>query len=257
MNDPLKIVDFTQDHIQVNYEKKFWRLYGNLIQKDLLRWCIYSITLNDPAHQLDHVYDVCAKGSEIFNHYREVMGLNDLDESIVAHACLMHDLGCRYNRKDHHIIGYGLVYDYINRYCPGDFSPETLMQIATCVIEHRSSNKGKPSTVLSEIVSIADTGEPNLQLYLTRALKFRLSGKEESYTKIEELYEATLDHIDDKFGEHGHHWKSYPEIGLNYYEEEWDVFKTQLSNREGNLNYLKNKANDFKNEKWNIYKDLL
>lgn len=252
-----KFVDFAKDDIKYNYEKSFRHIFGNIVQKDLLRWCIYSITLNDPAHQLDHVLKVSQEGMEIFNHYRDIYGFNDLDESIVAHACLMHDLGCRYNRDDHHVIGYGLVYSLINSYCPGDYSPDVLKKIAVCVLEHRSSNKKKPSSVLSEIVSVADSGEPHLSIYLNRALKFRLSGREKEYGKIDDLFESALNHIDEKFGPEGYHWNSYPDIGLSYYTDEWEEFKEKIKDRQGNLNYLKDKSNDYKNEKWNIYKDLL
>lgn len=231
-NGKVIFVDFTEHHMGYNYEKRFMRLFGNYIQKDLLRWCIYSITKNDPAHQLDHVFDVCVKAKEIFDHFEELEGLNELDRIIVYHAALMHDLGCRYNRKDHHIIGYGLVYDYINRYCPNDFSPETLEQIAICVLEHRSSNKRKPTTFLSEIVSIADTSVPDISVYFTRALKFRLSGKEGQYDTDKELIAACITHIDEKFSDNGYHWKSYPDIGLAYYADEWDEFKRILADKE-------------------------
>lgn len=253
-----KFVDFAKDDPKYNYELAFRRLYGDLIQKDLLRWCIYSISLNDPAHDLAHVLKVCQTGVEIFNHYRDIYGFSDLDEIIVHHACLMHDLGCRFNRRDHHVIGYGLVYDYISRYCPGYYDTSTLTQIAICVLEHRSSNKSKPSTLLSEVVSVADSGRPDFFLYLSRALKFRLSGKdEEVFTTRKQLIEATLRHIEEKYGENGYNWKSYPNLGLSYYKEGWDEFKNNLSNHEINLSYLETRFDEYKNEKWNIYKDLL
>lgn len=256
MVDPLKIVDHTHDHPQFNFERDFYRLWGNIISKDLLRWCAYSITLNDPAHDLNHVFGVCVNGKEIFEQYREVYGLNDLDEIVVAHACLMHDLGCRYNRVDHHLIGYGLVYQLLETHCGDMYHKDIVRHIATCVLEHRSSNKNKPSSILSEIVSIADTGKPDLYHYLDRALKFRLSGKEGVFETLDALFDATLNHIVEKFGDDGHHWKSYPEIGLNYYVDEWGIFKAQLNNREENLLYLKTKSSEFINEKWNVHKDL-
>lgn len=224
----IKLVDFTKTHMGYQYERRFLGLYGDYIQKDLLRWCIYSISLNDPAHQLGHVFDVCVRAKEIFEHFEEIEGLTDLDRRIVYHAALMHDLGCRFNRADHHIIGYGLVYEYINRYCPGMYGPDILRQIAVCVLEHRSSNKRKPTTLLSEIISVADTSVPDIDVYFKRALQFRISGVEESYGSDEEIITSCIEHIQDKFGDDGYHWKSYPDIGLAYYGDEWDAFKAVL-----------------------------
>ena len=229
---PVVIVDDTEGHLGFRYEKNFKQLFNNTIQLDLLRWCIYSITLNDPAHQLDHVFDVCVRAKEIFEHFEEIEELTYQDRIIVYHAALMHDLGCRFNRKDHHIIGYGLVYEYITRCCPNQFEPETLRQIALCVLEHRSSNKNKPTTFLSEIISIADTSVPDVKNYLTRALKFRIHGNNGVYESDKDLINSCIEHMDEKFGENGYHWKSYPAIGLAYYADEWDQFKRVLTNKQ-------------------------
>lgn len=247
--EQVTLVDWTWSHSGVQWEKKFYRLFGNYIQKDLLRYCIYSNSLNDPAHQLGHVYDVCERAKEIFNHFQDIEDLTDLDRAIVYHAALMHDLGCRYNRKDHHLIGYGLVYELINRYDPNNFSVDHLRQIAVCVLEHRSSSKKKPSSVLSEIVAIADTGVPDIRLYLKRSLQFRLSGLDGTYNTDEELFDGCYQHVVEKFGDEGYQWKSYPDIGLSYYAEEWDVFKEILKDKDRCLDILKSIKLELDNKK--------
>lgn len=250
IKEKIVFVDNTEGHLGYSYEKKFSKLFNYKVQKDLLRWCIYSITLNDPAHDLAHVYGVCCNGMEIFDHYRDIYGLNDRQEMIVMLGCLMHDLGCRYNRKDHHLIGYGLVYEYINRYCPGMFAVEDITEIATCVLEHRSSNKSRPTTFLSEIVSVADSGQPDIDLYIGRAIKFRLSGKAGDFTSREEIIEDAYIHLLDKFGENGYHWDSYSPIGLQFYIDEWDVFKSLLNDKERVMEKLSEQYNRYINEPW-------
>lgn len=242
MSEKLLVVDHTDDHPGAIYERKFKRLFRDEIQLDLLRHCIYSITLNDPAHQLDHVYDVCVRAKELFEFYEEIEGLSPLDKTIVYHAALMHDLGCRYNRKDHHIIGYGLAYELINRCCPGDFHPDIIRQIAVCILEHRSSNKKKPSTFLSQIVSVADTSHPDFELYLKRAVLFRLN----EGMDIKIIPEEVVKHIHHKFGAEGYHWDSYPDIGLAYYGAEWDQFKLRLGEVSENLEITKRLVDELK-----------
>lgn len=242
----IKFVDNTEGNEKWSYEKKFNNLLGYSIQKDLLRWCLYSNSLNDSAHQLDHIFDVCLRAKEIFNYFEPLEGLTEEDRLIVYHGALMHDLGCRFNRHDHHLIGYGLVYEYINRYCPDMFSKEAINKIALCVLEHRSSNKKKPSNILSEIVSIADTSIPDIELYMRRALKFRLSGNAGIFTSDEEIIEESLKHIQEKFGVNGYHWNSYPDIGIVYYKDEWETFKDILNDESLCLELLRDNLNKIK-----------
>lgn len=223
-------VDNAEDHENWNYFKKFNTLFKGKVQKNLLNWCIYSISKNDPAHDLEHVLNVCKVGLEIFYHYSDVYDFSERDELILMHGCLMHDLGCKYNRKDHHLIGYGLVYEYINSQCPGIFKNNEIALIARCVLEHRSSNKKRPTTKLSEIVSIADSGIPNVGLYVKRAVIFRLSNKN-VVNSLESIQTEVFEHLTEKFGSNGYHWNSYPELGKRWYKDEWEVFKQLLKDK--------------------------
>lgn len=221
----------TLDEAKVLADKNWAALFDYRMQKELLRHCVYSISLNDAAHNLNHVMDVCRLGKRICQD----MGLDDRDTLLVYVGCLLHDIGCRYERSQHHLIGYGLTYELINRYWPGEFSDEELFIIATAVLEHRSSNPNKPSTLISSIVSVADSGAPDFAKYVRRAVQFRLKRGMESVLVVEDVYK----HLLEKFGAEGYHWKSYPEIGMDFFKTEWDDFSKKLYDEENTLELIK------------------
>jgi exopolyphosphatase/pppGpp-phosphohydrolase len=210
----------TLDEAKVQADSDWARLFNYKMQKELLRHCVYSISLNDAAHNLGHVMDVCKLGKRI----SEELGLDDRSTLLVYLGCLLHDIGCRYERTHHHLIGYGLSYELINRFWPGEFSDEELLIIATAVLEHRSSNPNKPSTLISSIVSVADSGAPDFAKYVRRAVQFRLKKKMEPEVIVEDVYK----HLLEKFGAEGYHWKSYPDIGMELFRVEWDDFSVKL-----------------------------
>lgn len=212
-------VILTEEEAKVQADKDWAQLFEYKMQKELLRYCVWSISLNDIAHNLGHVWDVCKLGIWI----SEELGLDERSAQLVNIGCLLHDIGCRYERKHHHLIGYGLVYELVGRYCPGEFTDEELLTIATAVLEHRSSNPNKPSNLISSIVSVADSGAPDFNKYIRRAVQFR-NKKMPRELLIEEVYK----HLLEKFGVEGYHWRSYPDIGLTLFKNEWDDFTKKL-----------------------------
>lgn len=210
----------TEEEAKVLADADWQKLFNYKMQKDLLRWCVYSISLNDVAHNLGHVRDVC----ELGKHISEQVGLDERTTMLVYLGCLLHDIGCRYERKHHHLIGYGLVYELVCRYWPGEFNDDELMTVATAVLEHRSSNPNKPTNLVSEIVSVADSGAPDFDKYIRRAVQFRLKNKMDPELLIEDVYK----HLLEKFGVEGYHWKSYPDIGMEFFRIEWDNFSAKL-----------------------------
>lgn len=203
-----------------SWDKRFQELIGLYIPIDLLRNCVYSITLNDPAHNLDHVFGVCKAGLEL----ADKAGLTDKEKRLAVAGCLMHDLGCRYDRDTHHIISFGLVFDRIAGLAPKSFTPDEVKTIAIACLEHRASSKTKPTNKVSEIVALADRGEPDLPLYIRRAIQHR---KEDGLTK-EEMIDEVHKHLIDKFGLDGYCWESYPPLGLEVFKDQWVVFKAAL-----------------------------
>lgn len=210
---------------QVMFIRKFQDLFGNTIPLTLIRTCVKSIIQNDLAHNLGHVYGVCSLATEMAKGAE----LSADDILKVQLAALFHDLGCRYNRDDHHLISYGLTYQFLEEYWPERFTPNDIKDIAVAVLEHRSSSKGKPTSLVSEIVSVADSGKPDIHIYIKRALQFRISRGDlrEKGTKV--LFQEVYEHLVDKFDKDtGYHWNSYPDIGRGHFREEWIKFLQYL-----------------------------
>lgn len=221
----------TLDEAKVYADRDWAKLFNYKMQKELLRWCVYSISLNDAAHNLGHVMDVCRLGQSM----SEKLGLDERTTLLVGLGCLLHDIGCRYERSQHHLIGYGLAYELINRYWPGEFTDEEQLIVATAVLEHRSSNRYKPSNLVAEIVSVADSGAPDFNKYVRRAVQYRLSKNMENDVLVEDVYR----HMLEKFGAEGYHWKSYPDVGMELYREEWDEFTKHLYDEEYTTGVIK------------------
>lgn len=211
--------------VQVDYIRKFMFLFQEHdVPMSLIRACVKSIAQNDLAHNLGHVHGVCELASQMAE-----CRVNKDDQLKVMLAALFHDLGCRYNRDDHHLISYGLTYQYLAEYWPERFTPDEIKEIAVAVLEHRSSSKGKPTSLISEIVSVADSGKPNIEIYIKRALQFRISRGDLENKGKDVLFDEVYHHLLEKFESNtGYHWNSYPDIGLMHFKEEWDEFQVLL-----------------------------
>lgn len=231
----------------MGYHEKYSEILGGVVCSNLLSKCIDSIEENDLAHRNDHVLDVCQRGRELYELLKDDLGLRHSDLKVILHACLMHDLGCKYNRDDHHLIGYGLVYDFYNKYSINvKLTNKELELTAICVMEHRSSNPKPPSNILSEIVSIADTGKPVIDKYLKRTLLYRMSNPKYKGCSEEYLFKDCILHMKKKFDRDGYHWISYPPIGLRIYKKEWDEFTSLLNDEKTLLNKLSSIYNSIK-----------
>lgn len=227
-----------QTEMIVSYINKFKDLFEGKVSDDLVYDVVQSIALNDPAHNLGHVYGVCELAKDLCRDN----GLSERQTLLVYLGAFLHDIGCRLSRDDHHIVGYGMVYVILDKWCRGMFTPFEVKAIATAVLEHRSSSKQKPSNLISQIVSVADSGEPNVNTYIRRALQFRISrGDLERLDNDKiKLFEEVKEHLIDKFGSKtGYHWVSYPEIGHVHFKEKWDFFCWHLKKEnEGVLNRM-------------------
>ncbi|QZA70764.1 phosphohydrolase [Erwinia phage AH04] len=219
------------DEEKMRADEEWAKLFDHRIQKEFLRHCVYSISLNDPAHNLNHVMDVCKLAKRICAE----INLGERDTLLVYVACLLHDIGCRYERSQHHLIGYGLTYEIIDRIWSDEFDDDEVMTIATAVLEHRSSNKQKPSSLISSIVSVADSGAPDFAKYVRRAVQFRLKRNTDVVVIVEDVYE----HLLEKFGAEGYHWKSYPVIGMDFFKKEWDDFSEKLCDEKSALELIR------------------
>jgi len=195
-------------------------MYNALLEKhlrrSLIKACYESILHNDAAHNVDHVFNVCRYGLQLTQG-----NVSAHDRSIILAGCLMHDLGCRYNRENHHVISFGLAFKMLDEYATGMFDEEDALTIATTCLEHRASWDKPRSSYQSDYVALADRGEPNLDEMIRRCIVFRMAGDQPRIT--EDLKKEVFEHMQEKCGTNGYMWKSYPGIG-------WEINKNLIQN---------------------------
>lgn len=199
--------------------KNYKDLLGEYLPAGLIEACYISIKCNDPAHNVDHVYNVCAYGLEL-----TADKFNNKEISIVLAGCLMHDLGCRYDRKTHHQISFGLAFRYLDVHAPKMFNEQETMLIAKTCYEHRASYDGAHFSIYSEYVAIADRGKLDLTDLIDRCMKARAAW---GVLSAEDLVNEIVEHLVDKLSEKkGYMWRSYPEFG---FELNKDIIKNIIS----------------------------
>lgn len=197
----------------------------NYVPRNLTMYCIESYTHNDPCHNVGHMLGVL-KEAEYF--CTKDIKLDSRDKKLLYTAILMHDLGCRYDRKTHHLISYGMSFKLMEELGQGFYDKDEMMIVALAVKEHRSSGDGKYSTIISELVALADKGKPNLDKYITAAVLYRKNLKIPRIFKIQ----SVINHLVDKFSESGYCWDSYPSLGRKLYKDEIDVLIESIKDEE-------------------------
>jgi len=163
------------------------------------------------------------RNSHGLNHVKEVMHLAlkmnaklnlGISEELIITASLLHDVfSDSINRDKHHELGAEFVrkrkIPYLQK-----FNDEEIELIALAINEHRGSYKGEFSSLLSELISSADRGEPNLDKLIKRSLKFNGGNMKD-----------VIHHMKDKFGKGG--YAKYPRIYRDYFKSEL----TELQNK--------------------------
>lgn len=121
---------------------------------------LYAI--NDKAHQIDHVVDVCDRALDI----NELFGLG-LDRRMVVISAMCHDL-FTWSRSNHHLLAEQYLLTVREPWLVGFTSEDRRLMGAACR-EHRASWKGGYTSMLSELIATADRGVPgNLEEMIWR-----------------------------------------------------------------------------------------
>lgn len=192
---------------------------GNLLPDNLLLAALNSIIHNDAAHNLDHILRVVTLGNQLCD---KVETLTVTQRQMVLAGCLMHDLGCRYDRDTHHIISYGLAFEYCEKYAAGIFTVDEVRIIAQSCMQHRGSwgRKGEPprDNIICDLVALADRGLWDKYEYVKRSVQFHLSREGED--NLPNVRKEVMLHVPDKFGHQGYVWAEYPALGRSLYREE-------------------------------------
>ena len=213
----------TKSEINIFKDKFHTLVHANKIPmtQEFMEKVVESVGVNDTAHNLFHVYGVCVRTLEICN----TLKVSRRDTELSFMGSFLHDIGCRYDRKNHHIIGRSIAEEMLKSELTGLYTEEEIGIIGLAVLEHRSSGKYCPESLVSQIVSVADSGMPNIQHYIKRAVVFRIDNGE---TCVNKLISEVIEHLHEKFGGTGYHWDSYPPIGYNLFHSEIGLFKGWL-----------------------------
>jgi len=178
--------------------------------------------INDPAHQLDHAIEVMTESIQLAGSAnREGAGVR-LSE--VAAAAAFHDILVSNGREHHHLDGYNLLMDggpfsilFTDILCKDyDIRPEP---VAHAVLEHRASYDGEYYSAVSEIVSSADRGRPNLLKVFQRTMANDYNGKISS--------PVVTGDIRKKWGKGG--YARYPALYQRHYAAELSAMQDTIA----------------------------
>lgn len=156
----------------------------------------------DAAHLIDHADDVCDLALKINT---------DLDEKLIILAAYLHDMFNATNRAIHNELAFEYVLKAQDKFLT-QLSKDELHTVAHAVLEHRASFKGEFYSKLSELISAADRGLPNLEAIVVRSMKFNNANADDVYA-----------HIKDKYGSGG--YAKYPDVYREIFKEELEAFQ--------------------------------
>jgi len=156
----------------------------------------------DKAHLINHANDVCDLALKINKN---------LDEKLVILASYLHDMFNAKNRAIHNELAYTYVMNENDTFI-SQLSNQERSMVAHAVLEHRASFKGEFYSALSEIISSADRGLPDLNFIVIRSMQFNHADANDVY-----------DHIKDKYGTKG--YAKYPKVYQEIFKEELARFK--------------------------------
>ena len=156
----------------------------------------------DEAHFIDHADDVC----DLALHINKTC-----DDKLVILASYIHDSFNATNRAMHNELAYEYVLKAEDKFLK-ELNKKELLDVAHAVLEHRASFKGEFYSPLSELISSADRGLPDLDFIVVRSMKFN-----------KENEEGVHEHIKEKYGSNG--YAKYPKVYQEIFREELMAFQ--------------------------------
>lgn len=173
---------------------------------------------NDTAHNMKHACDVCDLALDmheymIKNNNAEAKKISRYE--IIA-AAWVHDIYSTLSRDNHHEVAATYVLDYQNKPIFEIFDKEQIHRISHAVREHRASYTGEYYSILSEIISAADRGIPNIELIINRSIVYRNGKAVDNAATARAVYE----HIKQKYSRNG--YGRFNNIYKEYFQYELD-----------------------------------
>ena len=157
----------------------------------------------DLAHQIDHADSVCDLALEINK---------DCDPKLVILASYIHDIFNAIDRKNHDKLAYEYVLEANDEFLK-ELSKEELQLVAYAVLEHRAKFKGNFYSQLSEIISSADRGKPDIKEKVIRSMLFNNGNAQNVYK-----------HLKSKYGTNG--YANFPQSHQKIFKKELEEFKS-------------------------------
>lgn len=192
---------------------------------------------NDVAHQRDHAINVVNAADDIINLYSEL----ESHRKVILVAALLHDIKCWVNRDKHHMLG-ALAAKRVMAEMDGvlvHFDDEDIINIETCILEHRASWKHVRSNLISDCVASADRGNIDVNAYMRRAVRYRYShlpaGTEITHDVKMNIVEDSLQHMREKFGIKGYAWATLPYYTKLRCEQQIEHTKEVITTNPGSL----------------------
>ncbi len=159
----------------------------------------------DLAHQIDHADSVCNLALEMNK---------ECDPKLIILASYIHDIFNAADRKNHNQLAYKYVLEANDKFLK-ELSKKELLQVAHAVLEHRASFQGEFYSKLSEIISSADRGKPDIKEVVIRSLQFNGNNIKDAYH-----------HIKRKYGSNG--YANYPKSYREYFRKELIEFQKRV-----------------------------
>ena len=168
----------------------------------------YYENSGDAAHGISHADQVHIACYTIINRL-ERRGIILEPEVVtplnIALAAYGHDMFAGTSRVLHHILANDWLRDNIvekfgNLIPSGVDVNDVIETVASAVVEHRASYNGAYTTALSELLSAADRGVPDITSVIKRSYAYSSS----KYTDESTIINETIRHIKAKYGRKGY-----------------------------------------------------
>ena len=169
---------------------------------------------NDPAHQIDHADNV---HSEML-YIAETLELDSREKYLAEAAAYFHDMHAS-ERDEHHTLAAKHVRTSEDEIF-NQFTKDERETIAQACAEHRASYTGIYHNEISEYLSAADRGKPDLDGLIRRSMKYQ-KYKFPKATE-EERRRLVYEYLHDKYGSNG--YIKYPPPYYKVYAKELAEF---------------------------------
>lgn len=149
----------------------------------------------------------------------------DIPNNIIGIAAYTHDMFSSINRKLHHELAYKYVLD-TSVYFLNDLHTNDRYLIACAVREHRASYEGTYTSILSELLSAADRGKPDIKSNVIRSYKYSAETNPDANEFT--LFSLVRKHMIEKFSTNG--YARYNDLYNRYFEVELKEMKEFFDN---------------------------